>query len=179
MSQAAVAEKKSIYSKRILVLIDRDMTAKTSKVIWAHEKPILEELFGEGMVVEVDAESMNDGYSSKIRPDLLPFNKAQDMILPPSETSGVGFLFVGDPQQEYERLIHAYGKHPDENMPVVEKCYGRFNGGVFAKLLKTPKLTDLPTLQLTEILRAYGAEIPKDATHADLLKLAEEFDVYL
>lgn len=180
MSQAAAVQKESnAYSKRIYVVIDRDMTAKTSKIIWSHEKPILEEIFGEGRIIDTDPSAMDEGFSTKIRPDLLPHNKSQDAILPPTESSGLGHLFIGDPETEYMRLAEAYGKHAEINQLIVEKCYGRFSDGRFQKLLKKPKLSDLPVAQLAGLLQAFGVEIPKNATQKDMLALASEYSVEL
>ena len=116
-------------SRRVLVIIDRDITAKTSSVIWQHEIPILEAVFGEGKVTPQDAKTLNEGFSSKVSPDLLPYNKVQDAISPPSETSGIGWVFVGDARTEYDRLVSVYGLMPNEERLFVEAVYGRFSDG--------------------------------------------------
>lgn len=164
------------YSQRILVNITRDMTAVTPKIIWAHEKPLLEIVFDEGNVKEVEAGALDEGYSGKVTPELLPYNKKQDAILPPSQTNGLGFLFIGDAASEYQRLADVYGKHPSENILIVEKIFGRFQDGRFERLLPTPELADLPKAQLEGLLRSYGVEIPADA---DLVKLAEASGIAL
>jgi hypothetical protein len=126
MARNTAAEK--VLSRRILVEVDRDMTAKTPKVIWKHEFSILEAIYGEGKVKELDPKSMDDGYTAKVSPALLPWNKKQEPVTRPSEAAGIGFVFTGDARAEYDRLANAYGKLPDENILAVEKVYGRFQG---------------------------------------------------
>jgi hypothetical protein len=42
----------------------------------------------------IDAEVADEGYVAKLSPDLLPWNKTQDKVRPPSETLGLGFVFT-------------------------------------------------------------------------------------
>lgn len=184
-------------SRRVLVTIKRDLTEITPRVIWQHEKPILEELFGEGNVVDVDVSTLDDGYNPKASPALLPFNKTQETVQRPSETQGVGFVFIGDPQVEYQRLSDVYGKHKEENVLLVEKIYGRFQAGNFARLMGKPTLHDLPEAQIRSLILGYGyaPDTHKDASQEEkqatlqarkalsemkldgLVKLAEEVGV--
>ena len=184
-------------SRRILVNVKRDMTAITPKVIWQHELPILEEIFGEGNVTSVDAAVMDEGYTGTPRPDLLPYNKTMDRVPKPSTTVGIGHVFIGDHQGEYDRLSSVYGKHPDQDILLVEKIYGRFQDGKFSKLLGEPEFADLPDTQLRGLILDYGyaPEPHKDAgpeekneawkkrkelmaaDRADLVKIAEEVGV--
>lgn len=189
-----------VLSRRILVNIRRDMTAAISKVVWQHELPILEAIFGE--VEQLPPETLDDGYSPTPRPDMLAYNKTMDKIPRPSEALGVGFVFIGDPEAEYERLATAYGrpsKEEDGKLPWVEKIYGRFQGGTFANVLGRPALADLPEMQLRGLVVDYGyaPEPHKDASeaekkeawqkrkalmaadHAQLVKIAEERGVEL
>lgn len=193
--QSANPEKQ--LSRRVLVTIKRDLTEVTPRVIWEHEKPILEELFGEGHVVDVDASTLDEGYNPKAAPSLLPYNKTQDVVQRPSETQGIGFVFIGDPQVEYQRLAEVYGKHNEENVLLVEKIYGRFQAGNFARLLGKPALNDLPEAQIRSLILGYGyaPDTHKDASQEEkqatlamrkalaemkidgLVKLAEEVGV--
>lgn len=143
-------------SRRVLVLVDRDMTAKTPRVIWQHEKPLLELLFGDGKVVDADPAILDESYAEKISPALLPFNKTQEQPIRPSQAAGLGFVFVGDPAAEFARLSEVYGRMPDENVLVAEKMYGRFSEGRFEALIGEPKFTDLPEAQLRSLLESYG-----------------------
>lgn len=154
------------FSKRIAVLIKRDMTAATPRIIWSHEKPILEEVFGEGAITEIDPEQFDEGYSDKTPAAFMIHNKKQDSIPKPSESVGIGHLFIGDPAAEYQRLADAYGKHVDVDMPVIEKVYGRYQSGTFSKLLPKPELSDLPDDQIRVLISEYGYPglIDKDAT---------------
>jgi hypothetical protein len=88
---------------------------------------------------------------------------------------------------------------PDENVRVVEKVYGRFQGGSFAPLMGSPELDDLPEAQLRALVLDYGyaPEPHKDAApdeknemwarrkalftmgHAELVKTAQEVGVEL
>jgi len=166
-----------LLSRRIAVLIKRDMTAATPRVIWAHEKPILEEIFGEGNVEEIPTDDFNEGYSSKVPVSFLIHNKKQDEIPPPSETLGLGFVFIGDPDAEYQRLADAYGRHADVDMSVVEKVYGRLQNGAFKKLLQAPALSNLPDAQLVSLIVSYGGEVKPGTSRDELLIMADDIGV--
>jgi hypothetical protein len=194
---AANAESQKALSRRILVNIKRDMTEITPRVIWAHELPLLQELHGESEVKEIEPSTLDEGYSSKPSAEMLAWNKTMEPAPKPSTTLGLGFAFIGDAGGEWQRLADAYGKHPEENVLLVEKVYGRFQSGTFARLVGSPELADLPEAQLRQLVRDYGyaAEPHKDASvnekndvyakrkalsamgHADLVKLAEEVGV--
>lgn len=159
-TRSASAASQGALSRRILVTIDRDMTCKTTKVIWQHEKLLYELVHGEGKVREVDHASLDEGYVSKPSPDLLPYNKKQDQISKPSDAVGLGFVFIGDPAQEYARLSEVFGRMVNENVLVVETAYGRFSEGKLERLLGKPTLNDLPPDQLRQVLDQYGAAPP-------------------
>lgn len=155
-------------SRRILVTVKRDMTEVTPRAIWEHEKPILEAMFEEGNIVVVPSETLDEGYTPRPRPDLLIHNKVQDMIMRPSECLGLGFVFIGNPDVEYQRLGAVYGRLPDENRLFVEHIYGRAQEKRFASLLGAPDLDDLPESQLRQIVLDYGyAPIPHKDASAD------------
>lgn len=146
-----------ILSRRILVTITRnDKMTITSKVVWAHEMPILEHIFGEGNVKPVDLGLMDDGFSDKPKPELLPFNKKQDKLKPPSENASVGFVFFGDPRSEYERLCEAYGRDEEVNSPVCTMVYGRFQEHRFTQILGRPTIEDMPDAQIRDLIIQYG-----------------------
>lgn len=180
------ADSDKILSTRVLVLIDQDLTTKTSRVIWQHEIPLLEIVHGEGSVTVQDPSVLDDGYVSKTDRSMLvhkPVGAAQDAIPRPSETQKLGYVFAGDARSEYERLSSVYGTvhdaEEDRNVSVVLKAYGRFNDGRFEKFIGSPELSDLPDAQLKEVLHSYGEAIPDGATTADLLKLAADANVAL
>jgi hypothetical protein len=186
-------------SRRILVNIKRDMTEITPRVIWAHEKPLLEAIHEEGNVNAVDVSTLDEGYRAKPSPDMLVYNKTMEKPARPSESLGLGFVFIGNAEAEYQRLFDVYGRMPDENVRVVEKVYGRFQGGSFARLMGSPELDDLPEAQLRALVLDYGyaPEPHKDAApdeknemwarrkalfamgHAELVKTAQEVGVEL
>lgn len=151
-------------SRRVLVNIKRDQTAVTPRVVWMHEIPILEQIFGDGTVLEVDPATLDEGYSTKQTPDMLVHNKRQDPVKRPSESLSLGWVFVGNPQSEYERLCNAYGRHSELPIPNCEHVYGRFQAGAFAKLVGSPELSDLPDDQLRDLIKAWGFEIPQTDT---------------
>lgn len=151
-------------SRRVLVNITRDQTAVTPRVVWMHEIPILEQIFGDGNVKEVSPASLDEGYSTKQTPDMLVHNKRQDPIKRPSESLCLGWVFVGNPQTEYERLCSAYGRHSEMPMPNCEHVYGRFQTRAFSNLVGTPELGDLPDDQLRDLIKAWGFEIPQTDT---------------
>ena len=167
-----------MLSSRVLVLIARDQTAKTSRVVWHHEVPILEAIHGEGNVTLVEPDTLDEGYSAKPSPELMIFNKTQDKILPPSQTLGLGHVFIGDPRNEFERMVEIYGRHPDVNESMAEHVYGRFQDGRFARLIGRPDLDDLPDDQLRSLCSSYGASAEQIAEAGDdLIKLARELGV--
>jgi hypothetical protein len=143
-------------SHRVLVTIHRDATTITPRVVWQHELPILEAVFGEGNVRPVEPKSLDEGFAKKISPELLPFNKQQDPVLPPSETARVGYVFIGDPRAEYDRLAQVYGKHPEVNESFAEHVYGRFQSGDFARIVGRPEVEDLPEQQLRDLAKEHG-----------------------
>ncbi len=151
-------------SRRVLALITRDVTEKTPRVVWQHELPILEAVFGEGNTVVIDASTMDDGYNPKASANLMPFNKVQDQIQKPSEMASIGFVFVGDPRVEYDRLVAVYGRMQEVNVAVAEHVYGRFQSGKFESVVGHPEVEDLPEEQLRQLAISYGY-IP--ATHKD------------
>lgn len=188
-----------VLSRRVLVLIDRDMTAKTPRVVWQHEIPILEAVFGEGKVIPQEPKILDEGYTGKTSPDLLPHNKVQDMIQPPSLTNGLDWVFVGDPRSEYDRLGSVYGSMPDENRLYVENVYGRFQEGRFEAVVGAAEVEDLPEPQLRDLIKGYGflptvdptspdvdKQVARDkqkqlqaAKHDELVKIAQDLGVML
>jgi hypothetical protein len=158
-------------SRRVLVEIDRDMTAKTSKVLWQHEIPVLEAILGEGKVKLIDPATLDEGYNPKASPTLTPYNKTQDQIPRPSDTLGIGFAFVGDAQSEFARLCEIYGRINDrEGAVAAEKVYGRFQDGRFASMVGQATLDDLPCAQLRSLIESYGMApmgAHKDMTEAE------------
>lgn len=186
-------------SHRIPVLIKRDQLEQTPRVIWEHEKPILEMIFGEGNVTDIDPKTMDEGYREKFTPAMLIHNKTQDTVPRPSTSQGIGFVFTGSPEVEYDRLADVYGRHKDENVLLVEKVYGRLQRGTFKELVGTPSLSDLPAPQLRSLITDYGyAQEPhkdaaadeKNAVYAQrkelavmpidgLVKVAKELDIQL
>lgn len=181
MAPRKPADSTKILSTRTLVNIKRDQTAATPRVVWLHEIPILEAMFGEGNVVHIEPEALDDGYSAKPSADLLPYNKKQDRVPPPSESLGIGFVFIGDAKTEFSRLAELYGMHPEVKESMAENVYGRFQEGRFAKLVGSPELVDLPDQQLRGLCTAYGADPAKVAESKGdaLLALAEEVGVQL
>lgn len=164
MRKTAPAESQSIVSRRVLVTIFRDQTTSTPRVVWAHEVPILEVIFGEGNIRSVDPSTMDEGYTTKISPELLVHNKRQDVIAPPSQSAGLDFVFTGDPQAEYERLVSCYGRHDEVAQSNCEYVYGRFSSGAFSRVIGHPTYADMPVMQLRQLVRDYGHQLPV-ATH--------------
>jgi hypothetical protein len=177
------AETGKTLSTRQLVTINRDMTAVTPKVIWAHERPILEEIFGDGMVKDADATTLDEGFKPVASKDFLAYNKKQDSLKKPSESQGFGFVFIGDPQSEYQRLAEVYGKHSTDNMANVEKIFGRFQSGMFTRALgDKPEITDLPVAQLRQLIESSGsapAGEDKDMTKEEKAVAAKERAAFL
>lgn len=147
-------------SRRVLVEVKRDQTTTTPLIVWQHEIPILEAIFGEGAVESLPPETMDEGYSPKAAPELMVHNKRQDAIKRPSDSVGLGHVFIGSQQAEYDRLASVYGWHPDVKQTYVENVYDRFARGHFKIALGEPRLDDLPVGQLRELVLQYGYQIP-------------------
>jgi hypothetical protein len=188
----------SILSRRVLVSIRRDQTTDTPRVVWAHEVPLLQLIHGEDEVKEVESKTLDEGYKAKASADVMPYNKRQDHIRPPSENMRLGWVFIGDAQSEYQRLCEAYGRHVEVNQPNCEHIYGRFGKGDFRRVLGQPTLGDLPEDQLRDLILSYGYALPlvthessdgervaaekawaefRGLKHEALVKLAEEVGV--
>jgi hypothetical protein len=182
-------------SRRVLVVVKRDLTDSIPVVAWEHELPLLESIHGEENISRPDPSTLDDGYKAKPSAAMLVYNKTQEVVPRPSENLGLGFVFVGDPRAEYSRLEGRYGRSAEnEKVSVVEYVYGRFQENRFAPLLGQPTLEDLPEGQLRQMIRDAGIFQParfedskevKDAaskqaadfiafTKAQLVKLAAE-----
>jgi hypothetical protein len=176
------ASDEKILSRRVLVTLVRDQTAATPRVVYQHEIPLLEVLFGEGNAKPVDPEALDEGFSTRPSADMLVHNKRQDPIPRPSESAGLGHVFIGDPRGEFERLAACYGMHPEVKVSVVEHVYGRFAEGRFSAVVGGPDLSDLPPDQLRELTRQWGGDpdaIKAADTREKLLALAEETGVQI
>jgi hypothetical protein len=185
-------------SRRILVNIKRDMTEITPRVIWAHEKPLLEAIHEEGNV-NGGRRHAGRGLPRQAVARHAGLQQDHGEAGAAVQSLGLGFVFIGNPEAEYQRLFDVYGRMPDENVRVVEKVYGRFQGGSFARLMGSPELDDLPEAQLRALVLDYGyaPEPHKDAApdeknemwarrkalfamgHAELVKTAQEVGVEL
>jgi hypothetical protein len=159
-------------SRRILVNIKRDMTEITPRVIWAHEKPLLEpstrratDRWTSPRWTRATAPSRRPTCWSTTR----PWRSRRGR-----RVAGARVRVHRQPEAEYQRLFDVYGRMPDENVLVVEKVYGRFQGGSFARLMGSPELDDLPEAQLRALVLDYGyAPEP----HKDACAGREERDV--
>lgn len=155
-------------STRIAVLVKHgtDINTAIPKVIWAHEVPLLEEIHGRDRVEEIPTSKLNEHFRQKATADLLIHNKAQDGFIPPSDALGVGFVFTGDLENEYHRLVGVYGKHKDIDISLVEHIYGRFQSGQFESLIRPGQIEDMPNAQLRQLIRGHGyvPGIDKDST---------------
>lgn len=187
-------------SRRVLVNIHRDKDMQVvPRIVWAHEVPILEAIHQ--TVREVDPSSLDEGYTDKPKREMFPWNSNAEVPPRPSAALRLGWVFVGDPEAEYDRLAQCYGMHPEVKQPWVENVYGRFSGGAFRSLLGRPRLDDLPEDQLRSMildgtfysLPTITYDAPDDERRAaeqrikafralkreDLLKLAEEAGVVI
>lgn len=195
----AATHSDKVLSRRVLVIIDREMTAKTSRAVWQHEIPILEAVFGEGKVALVDPTVLDEGFNRKVSPDLLPYNKVQDPSALPSQSAGLNWVFVGDARTEYDRLGMVYGSMPEEKRLFVEAVYGRFQDGRFEAVVGLAEVEDLPEPQLRDLIKGYGfvpavaldspdsdkaaarakQKALQEAGQAELLAMADELGVTL
>lgn len=157
-------------SRRVMVQIKRGLTDDTPAVVWQHEIPILEAIHGEGSVRDVTTEAiarMDDGFRAK---------KKDLMKLPPSLSIGLGDVFDGDHETEYQRLVALYGKHPDIDVNTVEYVYGRFSDRSergFKATVGKPALVQLGTRQLRKKLIEAEIKYTPQATPKELAQLLE------
>lgn len=126
-------------SKRVLVIVDRSMTDKTPKLVWEHEKRLLEEVHG-CSVVEVDPSTL----------DAMPMDHY-----------GIGEEFkCASIEDEYFRLANVYGMHPQIQISIVEHVYGRLEEGRFEKALgKDPVAKDEFDLKSTSSMLMDSVEL--------------------
>ncbi|MCC7144243.1 MAG: hypothetical protein IT349_19280 [Candidatus Eisenbacteria bacterium] len=118
---------------RVMVNVKRGPTDETPYICFRHEIPILEEVFGEGNVVEV-TDTDPDG-----RKLMRAAMKAKGPVVfvdtenaeGDTDTLAKHYDPSEDPREEYNRLAQVYGMHRDVNMSVVEKVYGQFREGRF------------------------------------------------
>jgi hypothetical protein len=173
MARKSAADK--ILSRRVLVTVKRDALETVPRVVWEHEIPLLDEIHGEGNVNRVDPKTMDEGYNAKPSPDMLVHNKRQDVIRPPSESAGLGYVFAGDARAEHARLADVYGKLAEENRLVVEHIYGRFQEGRFAAVVGSAELDDMPEPQLRDMIIAHGwlPQTSKDSTPEERRQASE------
>lgn len=155
-------------STRIAVLVKHgnDINTAIPKVVWAHEMPLLEAIHGEGRIEEIPTSKLNEHFRQKATADLLIHNKSQDGFIPPSDALGVGFVFTGDLESEYHRLVGVYGKHKDIDISLVEHIYGRFQSGQFEGMFRPGQIEDMTEPQLRQLIRGHGyvPGVDKDST---------------
>ena len=157
-------EASALLSRRVMVNIVRDQTTSTPRIVWAHEVPILEAIFT--AVRPVDPDTLDEGYTDRPSADLMPYTKNPDKPRRPSESLGLGFVFLGSPEAEYERLAAAYGREPETGRPWVETIFGRFSAGTFERILGRPTVEDLPEAQLREQIMLHGFSVPQPSYEA-------------
>ncbi|MGJ7484336.1 hypothetical protein ACSFA2_03705 [Variovorax sp. LT2P21] len=179
-----------MLSRRILVTIDQGMTIKTPKVIYEHELPIFQEIHGGGAedgeggavtVIEDPVGFLDKEWKPRQDMNLLQHNKKQDDLTRPSEGAGIGFVFLGNPAEEWSRLAAAYGKCVDEDKLVVERIYGRAREGRLATMLGKPSLKDLPIAQLRQLIvgTGYVVDVAKDTPEAERPAILERRKAFL
>lgn len=150
-------------TRRVLINVKRGPTDDTPYICFRHEIPILEEVFGEGNVVEV-LDTDPDG-----RRLMRTALKAKGPVVQQEVEDADGDVTTeakhydpaDDPREEYNRLSQVYGMHKEVNMTVVEKVYGPFREGRFTAAVKggmvspsTPKkltVEDVAAMKGTEI----------------------------
>jgi len=126
---------------RIFLNVRRGMTDATAVCVYPWEKRVLELVHGQD-VEEVTIDEMadvKDGVVKKERvrvhghllqgPDLRQQLEAMAYVDPEEDPAL-------DPASEYNRLAEKYGADKEFPMLVVERIYGQFDSGGFAKVLK-------------------------------------------
>jgi len=142
-------------SKRVLVLVSRSgggthITDTTPTIVWDHEVPCLEEIHGEGCCTVID------DHNELLDKDIVSNRSKQIQHI--VTTMRLGEDFNGDPFDEYQRLSAKYGMHTEVRMLIVEKVYGAFRKGEFAKVVGVVALEELSVGQLREMCEDLGLE---------------------
>ncbi len=187
MPRKTASDDSRTLSRRVLVTIYKDSTDNLVRVAWQHEIPILElvhdvETGSEGRrggIEVVDSSQLDDGYSAKIPQAFQIHNKTGETAARPSDSAGLGFVFVGDARAEYARLEQLYGADSKSGVAYVEQAYGRFRDGRFEDHVGGATVEDMPEAQLRSVLSAYVSDAADVTALAQakgkpaLMKLAE------
>jgi hypothetical protein len=125
---------------RIFINVRRGPTDATAVCVFPWEKQILEHIHGQetqqvsiddlcnvGKVVKV--EKVKFKYEGKPGPDLRAQLEAMAFVEPDEDPAN-------DPAAEFSRLIEKYGMDSEVKMTVAELIYGRFETGMFERLVK-------------------------------------------
>lgn len=149
---------------RVLVNVKRGPTDTVPYVCFRHEIPILEEVFGEGNVIEV-TETDPDG--RKLMRTAL---KAKGPVVFSEVENAEGDVDTiakhydpsDDPRMEYQRLQQVYGMHKEINTTVVEHVYGQFREGRFTAAVNGGRVRTAPgekRLTVEDVAAMKGPEI--------------------
>lgn len=125
---------------RQVATVDRGLLDKTPVMAFPWELKILEELHGNVEVHTIDELCSTKGatviaklklrYADKHAPDMREQLEAMLNTIPDEIDP------LNSPQGEYERMAAIYGMHPEIQISMVEKVFGRFDEGRFTKLVE-------------------------------------------
>lgn len=159
-------------TRRVLVTVKRGPTDDTPYICFRHELPLLEEVFGEGNVVEV-TDTDPDG-----RRLLRTALKAKGPVVHQESEDADGEVTTtpkhydpaDDPREEYNRLSQVYGMHREVNMSVVEKVYGQFREGRFTAAVMGGVVSGASPKKLTaeDLASMKGPEIQAKLAELDV-----------
>lgn len=112
---------KKVMSKRVMVVVRRDMAEATPVIVFCHEVPILQAIHGEGAIsiVRDPMKVINQFPADELNEDEIKAQlESRKGFMNPREVDAMG---------EYNRLVERYGMHSEVNVANVEYIYGRPN----------------------------------------------------
>lgn len=99
-----------VKTRVILGLVKRDMAEALAVVIYPHEVELMSVVHGDGVFTEIEADK-DDLHAAEL----------------------LSQIYEIDVQEEYYRLERKYGRHPTQDITVVEYVFGRFNEAACAR----------------------------------------------
>lgn len=164
--------------QKVFMLIQRGLTDKTAICVWPWEQPILEEIHG-GSAVAVTLDEMCD-LKQPVRVKQLKLRHSQGgkMLTLREQLEAMVKLDpdtnpLEDPETEYDRLVGAYGRHLEVNLPNVTKVYGSI--GNFRRAMRDYANGRVPDfLDVSGPIQVEGEKKASDMTDAEIRAVLKE-----
>ena len=169
-------------SRRVCVIIGRGMTDKTAVWVFPWEMAVLQLVHGQEVneVPIEDLSKMKDGvvkvervklkHTAHPAPDLRAQFEMMAYVDPEDDPAR-------DPGAEYDRLAMKYGMDKDFPVPCVERVYGQFSSGAFAKLLEEHAEDRAEKPAVLKAMEEGLGKAPDQMTIAELRAALKERDI--